>query len=163
MASWPPGELALDGLVEVGGEWSVLAVVDDPYVQHRRRRDAGRADGESPEGRLETELEAERGEADALVLVPLRQRASRVRAPLARALHLVHRADQLESVRRLRVDDGLRPLRIQDGVRVCRVHEMPQRVRIRYRAGLEAGGDRRGRILVAGGAGPGVGQEFRRG
>src|ERR1700726_3200667 len=121
-------------------------------MQHRRRRDAGRADGAGPEGRLEAELEAEGGEADAFVFVPLGQRASRVRAPLAGALHLVHGADQLQSVWRLRVDEGLWMVGIENGIRVRRVLEMAEWVGTRHRARLEPRGDRGCRVLVAGDA-----------
>src|ERR1700732_3279599 len=113
-----PLQLLLDGRVEVRGKRSLLSVVDDPHVQHRRRRDAGRTYRAGPEGRLEAEFEAEGGEADALVLVPLRQRPARVGGPRAGALSLGPGADQLQSVCRLRVDEGLRMVGIEDGVRV---------------------------------------------
>src|SRR6202035_726230 len=102
-------------------------------MQHRRRRDAGRADGAGPEGRLEAELEAEGGEADALMLVPLRQRPARVGAPLTGALHLVHGTDQLQSVFRLRVNEGLRMVGIEDGICVRRVLEMAEWVSTGHR------------------------------
>src|SRR6202022_273610 len=116
--------------------------------------DAGRAHGAGPEGGLEAELEAEGGEADALVLVPLRERPARVGAPLAGALHLVHGTDQLQPVCRLRVDEGLRMVGIEDGVRVRRVLEMAEWVGTRHRARLEPRGDRDRWVLVAGDARP---------
>ena len=131
-----------------------FSVVDDPHVQHRRRRDAGRADRAGPERRLEAEFEAEGGKADALVLVPLRQRPARVGAPLAGALHLVHGTDQLQSVFRLRVDEGLWMIGIEDGSRVRPVLEMAEWFGTRDRSWLEPGGDGGRRILVAGDARP---------
>src|SRR5207248_11306532 len=163
MASSTPLQGLLDGLVEVGGERSFLPVVDDPYVQHRRRRDAGRADGAGPEGRLETEFEAEGGEADAFVLVPLRQRPARVGAPLPGTRHLVHGADQSQAVVGLRVDQRLRVARVEDGLRVRRVHEMTERVGTRYGSGFEPRGDRGRRVAITRDARPGVTEQAGRG
>src|ERR1700736_2122682 len=136
MAWSTPLQLLLDGLVQVGGERPFLSVVDDPHVEHWRRGDAGRADRAGPEGGLEAELEAEGGEADPLVLVPLRQRSTRVGTPLPGALHLVHGADQLQSVFRLRIDEGLRVVGVEDGIRVRRVLEMAKWVGTRNRASV---------------------------
>src|SRR3989442_15608387 len=159
MAVSTPLKLLLDGLVEVRGKGPFLSVVDDPDVEHRRGRDAGRADRAGPERSLEAELEAKGGEADALVLVPLRQWPARVRAPLPRARHLVHGADQLQPVFRLGVNERLRVVGVEDDLRVRRVLEVAERLGTRRRSPLEPRGDRRRRVPLAGQARPSMTQQ----
>jgi hypothetical protein len=132
-------------------------------VEHRWSGDAGGSDGAGPEGCLEAELDAEGGEADTFVLVPLRQRATGVGTPLADGRHLEHGADQPETIMSSGIDQRLRSLRIEDCAGVGFVFEVHQWLQGRGRARLETGGHCRSRIAIAQEVHPGLLEEASRG
>src|SRR4029077_4673253 len=79
--------------VDVDRELSA-GVVDDPDVQHRGRADVDRPERARRAGGHQAELEAERREADVLVLVPRGERPTGIGTEHAEPLHLEHRPEK---------------------------------------------------------------------
>src|SRR5437879_2546530 len=133
--------------VDVYGEWAAR-VVHDPHMQHRRHADVDRAEGARRGQGHQAELDAERREADVLMLMPCGERTARVGTELSDVVHLEHRADQHGPVLGVGVNETLRAARVHHVARVDVALVHPVRGGGVLRAGTIACGPRRVPVAI---------------